>query len=524
MQREYEVLGRRLQLHLGDITCLDVDAIVNSENSDLLMDEAGGPSVSGAIRAIEGEAMAEALARMGPLSPGRAVVLPAQRLPCKWVIHAASVVQTEEGHASSAQVIRDSVRSSMSLAAGLGLTSLAFPAFGVRAASVPRAEASQVMVEELVRGLQEQTPLRRVVVALLDPESFLAFFEEAMVRATQANQPLELRVGREAGRLAWSLVEGGPLGRVTDLEDGGLDEVLARVERLRDAATRRLLDPAQELRGLGAAVRRLIPPQIQEQMRAAAPRPLLVHLDEELAALPLELSWDGEAHLVDRMPVSRTLLTRASQPGGRGDGRPENPTLGRLSALVLVGPQADLPAASAEAEAVLDLLWRRAGDRAHLRLLGGQRATTGEALRGLEEVDLLHWCGHTRRDGDGQPVWSLAGGDLTPEQVASVRSRARLVVANSCGPVDVSLARALLLAGAHNVVATQWDVDDALARTFALRLYEELVLGRTLGEALSAARASLRAREASPETSYQWAAYQHYGDPRERLFEPRGLD
>ena len=67
-------MGRRLQIHLGDITRLGVDAIVSSENSDLIMDVPLGPSVSAAIRRVEGEGLARDLARLGPTDPGRAVV------------------------------------------------------------------------------------------------------------------------------------------------------------------------------------------------------------------------------------------------------------------------------------------------------------------------------------------------------------------------------------------------------------------------------------------------------------------
>ncbi|MCW8137740.1 MAG: macro domain-containing protein [Planctomycetota bacterium] len=163
MQRAYDVLGRTLELARADITRLAVDAIVSSENSDLVMDRPDGPSVSAAIRRLEGEDLARDLARLGPVEPGRAVVTPARRLPCRWVIHAATVVRTEAGHESSLEVLREAVRSAMRLAAGLGLRSLAFPAFGVRAAAVPREAASQAMVEETVAGLRERTPLRRVV-------------------------------------------------------------------------------------------------------------------------------------------------------------------------------------------------------------------------------------------------------------------------------------------------------------------------------------------------------------------------
>ena len=87
---------------------------------------------------------------------------------------------------------------------------------------------------------------------------------------------------------------------------------------------------------------------------------------------------------------------------------------------------------------------------------------------------------------------------------------------NSCAPQGgVAFPRALLLAGAQNVIGSLWEVEDGPAASFATHLYEELCLGRTLGEALAAARAALRA-----EGAIHWLAYQHWGDPSARLFEP----
>jgi len=523
LSREYEVMGRLLQIHLGDITEVAVDAIVSSENSDLIMDQVDGPSVSAAIRRVEGEAMAHDLARLGPLEPGRAVVLPARRLPCRWVIHAASVIRTEGGHRSSPEIIREAVRSALQLAAGLGLRSVAFPAFGVRAAELARSLASEAMVAEMVAALRQRTSIQRIVVALLDPESFLAFFEEAMRSATGANEPARVRVARAGGQLDWSFVDGGPLERLASaaLPEPAEAELAAQVGRLRSAAERRLRDARAELEALGARLHALVPPQVRERLAHEAGRPLVLLLDEDLAHLPLELAWDGERFLVERTAVARMMRTalRAGQALGRppqADAPRPAPPRERLEVLLVRGARGSLPGSAREAERVADLLWRRAGDRARATLLGGPRATRGALLDALCRVDVVHWCGHSEPEG----AWTLAGGDaLRPADVAGLPARARLVVANSCGSAaSTEFARAFLIAGARNYVGTWWDVDDELARAFALALYEELVLGRTLGEALAAARTALR-----EEDPLHWAAYLHYGDPRERLFQPVGL-
>lgn len=522
MQRTYDVLGRTLELARADITALAVDAIVSSENSDLIMDRPDGPSVSAAIRRLEGEDMARDLARLGPIEPGRAVVTPARRLPCRYVLHAATVVRTESGHHTTPEVLREAVRSAMRLAAGLGLRSLAFPAFGVRAADVPREVASQLMVEEIVEGLKERTPLRRVVVALLDPESFLAFFEAAVGRVAAASEPLRLRVHRAAGGLAWTFEDQAPLAHAAlrPLDDALEADLRAHLARLRGAGERRLVDGRRALEALGARVRALLPDEVLVRAAREAPRPLLLRLDEDLAGLPFELAWDGERFLFERTAVSRRLVVHATDPAATAGAAAVARARRRLLGVLLPGG-ADLPHATREAERLLDLLWRRAGDRMDLVLLAGRRATRRAVLEALPRADVVHWCGHTRA-GPAAPDgrWALPSGEsLGPSDLRGVRLAARLVVCNSCGEGErLPFARAFLQAGARNVVGTAWEVEDAPAERFALRLHEDLALGRTIGESLASARAAL-----ADQDPLHGAAYVHYGDPRERVIEPVGL-
>ncbi|MGE0707070.1 MAG: CHAT domain-containing protein [Planctomycetota bacterium] len=512
MRREYEVGGRKLEIHLGDITQLVVDAIVNSENSDLIMDRPGGPSVSGAIRALEGDGMAEALARLGPIEPGRAVVTPASKLFCRWIVHAASVVKTEEGHRTSLPWIREAVRSSLQLAAGLGLESIAFPAFGVRATDVGSERSSEAMVEELVAGLRQPTSLRRIVVALLDPSTFLTFFEQAMARATQANEPLTLRITHQPEALGFAFEDAGPVAQVAraPFPSGVEAELEQRLAPLLDHGGRRLRDLEGELQALGGALNQLLPPEVRERLRAEPERALRLQLDERVAGIPFELARDGQRYLAER-PLDRRLISSApARPPV--DARPRE----RLEALVLAGGLSELPSSAREGEAVLDLLWRRAAPRARLTHLADRRATRAAVLAALPRAELLHWCGHTERAQE-RVAWCLGEGTrLGAEDVASQPLAARLVFLNTCGRAgNQVMARAFLLAGARNVVSTLWDVADEPARRFALHCYEELCLGRTLGEALLAARRQLRA-----EGAIHWLAYQHYGDGRERVFEP----
>ncbi|RMG13703.1 MAG: CHAT domain-containing protein [Planctomycetota bacterium] len=515
MRREYEVHGRVLQIHLGDITRLEVGAIVNSENSDLIMAAPQSPSVSGAIRRAEGEAIAEELARLGPVEPGRAVVTPARALPCRWILHAATVVRTERGHRSSLDILRRAVRSSLSLAAGLGVDSVAFPAFGVRATAISRREASQAMVEEIVEALAEPSPLRRVVIALLDTEAFLAFFEEALRRAAAASAPLCLRAARRSGALEWSVDEDVPVERSlrVPLAAGRLDDLRAALRELHSAAERRLKDEAARLDALGREVAALVPEPLRDRAWSEG-RPVRLRLDEDLAWVPFELALHERTRWIERCALARRLVTRRTPPhgiaaAGDGAGPPRR-------ALFAAGPLAALPGAARELDELAELFWRRARRRTRATVLADGRTTRDALLAELDAAELVHWCGHT----DAEGVWELAGGGLLPADLcARSPSRARLVLLNSCGgPRAHEQAGAFLLAGARNVVLTHWEVRDDFARRFARRFYEELLLGRELGAALATARESLREAD-----ELHWAAYAHYGAPGERIYEPAGI-
>lgn len=516
MDRTYRVLGRELQIHLGDITRLEVDAIVSSENSDLIMDQAGGASVSGAIRGVEGDAIAATLTRLGPIEPGQAVVTPATVLAAKWVVHAAAVVKTEAGHWTTLPILRGAVRSSLALAAGLGLESVAFPAFGVRATNIGVEASCQAMVDEIVAFLRGPSSIRRVVIALLDPGAFLEFFEAALRRGAQANTPLTLRIGAAPGGFTVAPSTAGPSAPLASVfsatlpADGALQQSLTR---LRDGARRRLRDLDRDLATVGAQLWACLPEPVQAALNEESGRALRLELDEEVAWLPLELAHTGTAYLAERT-VSRHLVSRRTPA-------PAQPAAasGPLSMLIAGGDPTQLPASEAEVRELVDLLWRRAGPRVQLALLAGPRATRAALAEGLPRAGLVHWCGHTtssERGAEQAPAWQLADGLWSPSDVSSLALAARLVVLNSCGPLGgVAFPRAFLLGGAKNVIGSLWDVEDRLAREFASALYEALCLGKTLGNALLDARSALR-----PAGAIHWLAYQHWGDPGARIFGP----
>src|SRR5918999_2220428 len=142
-----------------DITTLEVDAIANAANTRLLH----GGGVAGAIARAGGRAIQEESARKAPIGLGEAVETSGGELPCRWVIHAATM---QLGGPTSADVIRRAPASTLAEAERLGARSLALVAFGTGVGGFPLAEAARIEVEEVRRHLERGSALERVVLAV----------------------------------------------------------------------------------------------------------------------------------------------------------------------------------------------------------------------------------------------------------------------------------------------------------------------------------------------------------------------
>lgn len=160
----------RIRLVQGDITALDVDAIVNAANDHLWM----GAGVAGAIKRAGGEEIEREAVAKGPIAVGEAVVTGGGKLKAKHVIHAAVMGQDLR---TDAEKIRRATASSLRRAAELGLRSVAFPALGTGVGGFPLAECARLMIGEVERHLRAGSSLEDVVFALRGSDAFGAFDE-----------------------------------------------------------------------------------------------------------------------------------------------------------------------------------------------------------------------------------------------------------------------------------------------------------------------------------------------------------
>ncbi|MCA1828074.1 MAG: O-acetyl-ADP-ribose deacetylase [Myxococcales bacterium] len=127
----------------GDITLLDVDAIVNAANPSLL----GGGGVDGAIHRGAGPELLEECRRLGGAETGEAKITRGYKLKARHVIHAVGPVWYG-GHRGEAQALARAYRNSLKLAAEHGLKSIAFPAISTGAYGYPIEQATPIAIRE----------------------------------------------------------------------------------------------------------------------------------------------------------------------------------------------------------------------------------------------------------------------------------------------------------------------------------------------------------------------------------------
>ncbi len=155
-------LADRILIQQGDITDMDVDAIVNAANNDLIL----GAGVAGAIYRKGGESIQQECNKIGSIPVGYAAITGAGKLKSRFVIHAASMGLG--GVRTTAKTLRTSTAHSLRLAAERKLKSIAFPAIGTGVSGFPLEECAQIMLTETIQHLKGETSLDAVYFVLFD--------------------------------------------------------------------------------------------------------------------------------------------------------------------------------------------------------------------------------------------------------------------------------------------------------------------------------------------------------------------
>ncbi|HEY5886244.1 MAG TPA: O-acetyl-ADP-ribose deacetylase [Acidimicrobiales bacterium] len=152
-----------LRLVVGDITELDVDAIVNAANSSLL----GGGGVDGAIHDAAGPDLLAACRPLGGCPTGQAKVTPGFALPARWVIHTVGPVWHGGGQGEPDLLVSCYIES-LARADEVGARTVAFPAISTGVYGYPAEPAAQIAVDTV-----------RATPTDVESVTFVAFDEHA---------------------------------------------------------------------------------------------------------------------------------------------------------------------------------------------------------------------------------------------------------------------------------------------------------------------------------------------------------
>ena len=164
---------KNVELTVGDITRLDVDAIVNAANSTLM----GGGGVDGAIHRAGGprilEECMEIRNRQGGCKTGEAVITTGGNLKAKYVIHTVGPVW-RGGTEGEDQLLKNAYTNSMKLAAQHSLETIAFPNIRTGVYGFPKGRAAEIAVTT-VHDFLETHSFNRIIFCCFDEENYKVY-------------------------------------------------------------------------------------------------------------------------------------------------------------------------------------------------------------------------------------------------------------------------------------------------------------------------------------------------------------
>lgn len=173
-------MSKGILLQRGDITKIEVDAIVNAANSSLM----GGGGVDGAIHRAGGPAILDdcrkIVARQGSCKTGEAVITTAGLLPARHVIHTVGPVWNQ-GNKQEPEKLRACYLNSLELAEQHGLISVAFPNISTGIYRFPKELAAQIAVTTVSGWLQPARSIKKVIFVCFDDDN-LQLYRQILAR------------------------------------------------------------------------------------------------------------------------------------------------------------------------------------------------------------------------------------------------------------------------------------------------------------------------------------------------------
>lgn len=166
-------MAAQIEIIQGDITTLDVDAIVNAANNSLL----GGGGVDGAIHHAAGPQLLAECRTLGGCATGDAKLTRGYNLPARYVIHTVGPVW-HGGNRGEAELLQSAYRRCFDLAREQGITSIAFPAISCGVYGYPLQDAAQIALT-VAREAADSENFKRIILVQFSEQALQVYQQTA---------------------------------------------------------------------------------------------------------------------------------------------------------------------------------------------------------------------------------------------------------------------------------------------------------------------------------------------------------
>lgn len=168
--KEWTTEGKKIILVEGNLALLDVEAVVNAANKNLVL----GGGVAGAIKKFGGPSIQEECDKIGPIAVGEAILTAGGNLKARYVIHAAGPVY---GEGNEDEKLANATLNSLRIAREKRIKNIAFPAISTGIFMFPLKRCSEIMIKEAMEFLkdkQNKNP-EEIIFCLYGQEAYHVF-------------------------------------------------------------------------------------------------------------------------------------------------------------------------------------------------------------------------------------------------------------------------------------------------------------------------------------------------------------